>query len=402
MSKPGVTLLQRLFDRWQKHPDTEKKVTLALTSKVKEFHTQNAPEREQLELTLKDARRCGAVELVMGKGVKSHLLTRICLEDPHKLASFLNITPSSIIAENAREYVYERYRPRTDLAKQTREDILDNWYHNKGFMGLRVGEMGNVIVLLKALDAVSNGEHKGKDLRSFSATALGDSKAMESIAGLFSKIWQQHYGGDLGPVELYESMGLCKFPQPVFIKGNLRFGVAGTMLDGSLVKPYLGLAPDSVTQITAAAPPDYVLIIENLASFNRHCREIDDNGIILFSSGFPSPDFCGLLTLLGTSLGDHVQFYHWGDIDLGGLRIFRRIADVLNETLNGKVLHPHLMTSKLLLDYGREKKSVPSSHFEQIKKRCPELCDLIDSMLLSEEGLFTLEQENVPPAVVIN
>lgn len=397
MSRPGIALLQRLFDRWQKNPDTDKKVTLALTNKVKEFRTQNAAEREELELTLKDAKRCGAVELVMGKGVKSHLLTRICLEDPHKLARFLNITPSSIIAENAREYIYEQYRPSTDLAKQTMEDILSNWYHNKGFMGLQVGDKENVVTLLKAIDAVSLDEHVGKDLRSFSATALGDSKAMESIAGLFSKIWQRHYGGDLGPVELYESMGLCKFPQPVFIKGKLRFEVAGTLLDGSMVKPYLGLAPDSVTQITASAPPDYVLTIENLASFNRHCREIDDNGIILFSSGFPSPDFCGLLTLLGTSLGNHVPFYHWGDIDLGGLRIFRRIADVLHETLNGKMLHPHLMTSKLLFDYGKETTDVSPSRYGQIKVGCPHLCGLVDSMFLHENCCLTLEQENVPP-----
>ena len=196
-------------------------------------------------------------------------------------------------------------------------------------------------------------------------------------------------------------MGLCKFPQPVFIKGPLEMEVAGGHIDCSQIRSYVGFAPDSVTQISAKTTPDYILTIENLASYNRHCREIADNGVVLFSSGFPSPDFCQMLTLLGTSVGAEVPFYHWSDIDLGGLRIFRRIAGVLHDELGGKELHPHLMTAEVLSEYGKKKTAKVLSNYERIKKDCPQLSTLIDRMLIDGEDCMTLEQENLSPQSVL-
>jgi hypothetical protein len=69
-----------------------------------------------------------------------------------------------------------------------------------------------------------------------------------------------------------------------------------------------------------------VLVIENLASFNRHCREIDDGGIAVFSGGFPSRAVMTVIRRLDTLLAEPVPFFHWGDGDRSGDLISAYIA----------------------------------------------------------------------------
>jgi len=73
--------------------------------------------------------------------------------------------------------------------------------------------------------------------------------------------------------------------------------------------------------------------VENLASFNRHCREIDDDGAVVFSGGFPSRAVMAAICRLDTLLPDTVPFFHWGDGDRYGHLIFEYISKSLDRTL---------------------------------------------------------------------
>jgi hypothetical protein len=125
----------------------------------------------------------------------------------------------------------------------------------------------------------------------------------------------------------------------VLVRGPLRIDYAGVDWDISVLRPFVGLSPDHVRKLVPNRPVPYVLSVENLASFQRHVREIDDDGIVIYTAGFPAPSLIQILDRLDRCLPTECPFFHWGDRDVGGLRIFAR----LEFALSNHRLHPHLM-----------------------------------------------------------
>jgi hypothetical protein len=53
---------------------------------------------------------------------------------------------------------------------------------------------------------------------------------------------------------------------------------------------------------------------------NRHVVEVSDMGLIIYIGGFPSPSKARVFKMLDVVLPKTVDFYHWGDLDLGGTK----------------------------------------------------------------------------------
>jgi hypothetical protein len=100
--------------------------------------------------------------------------------------------------------------------------------------------------------------------------------------------------------------------------------------------------PDMLAQLSVLATPPAILTIENYASFNRQVREIEDGNLVVYTGGFPSAGVVELLSKVLRALPADVPFFHWGDIDAGGLRIFRYLEEKLP-----RGPRPHLMTREL-------------------------------------------------------
>jgi hypothetical protein len=79
---------------------------------------------------------------------------------------------------------------------------------------------------------------------------------------------------------------------------------------------------------------------ENLASFQRHVREIQDSGLVIYTAGFPAPALVQFLQHLDKRLAADCPFYHWGDRDPGGVRIYANIAAAYRR----HDVRPHLMS----------------------------------------------------------
>ncbi|MFZ0791797.1 MAG: Wadjet anti-phage system protein JetD domain-containing protein, partial [Chromatiaceae bacterium] len=136
------------------------------------------------------------------------------------------------------------------------------------------------------------------------------------------------------------ALGLEKFPPPLFVKGPLALDYGGVQWDLTPLRPYVALSPDAVTDIGPTASVPYLLTIENLASFQRQVREIQDQGVVIYTAGFPAPALVRILGRLDQCLPADCPFYHWGDRDPGGLRIYAKVA--LACPAHG--VQPHLMT----------------------------------------------------------
>jgi hypothetical protein len=287
-----------------------------------------------------NAAKCGAVKLEWGRFEISHELVRVVFVDGDKLASFLDRLPAQALVEA----FSPRVAPLLELAPPWLKTCWDNaavrWQRGEAALRLRLPQNADDIErLFKALLAVSRNQQANLDLRSFSASATGDSKALERLKASFAEAWcTAHDCESLDANDLYHSLGLIKTPQPILLRGAVGLRNENAVLDLSGVLPWVGLPGEMLAQMILPKQPVYVLSIENWASFARHCREVRDQGLILYTGGFPNPSVQILFNRLGQELCEATPFYHWGDTDVRGLEIFALIA-----RLSRREIQPHQM-----------------------------------------------------------
>jgi len=342
MHEAARGLLAKLLAAAERRAEAGASITLPLTAtRAPEYVARNTvEEREAIHAVLANAADAGAITLEWGRFEETRDLKRLRLLDADRLAAFLGEERLAARLARVREVVRPVLETASPWLQGVFEDAAESWQRGGRASGLAVDDLAEVVTLYRALDAVDRGKHQRLDLRTFSARCLGDSKAMERLQSRIAAVLRSQLGlTDLNDAEVYAELGLEKYPQPVFLKGPVALSYGGKRLDLVGIGPYLALSPDGIDAVAAVGRPDYVLVIENLTSYQRHVREIDDRGVVLYSAGFPSPAFRALLGRLDEDLDAAVPFFHWGDVDLGGLRIFARLAAILTR----HVLQPHLM-----------------------------------------------------------
>jgi len=150
----------------------------------------------------------------------------------------------------------------------------------------------------------------------------------------------------LGPEELLAGAGIKRLPQPILLLGAVS-------LDGQPfpAMPYIGIPTDCGGGINLLAKPDYVLTIENFTSFVRYIREVAwfERALVIYSGGFPSRPTLATITRLAAQV--QAPTFHWGDMDAGGVRIFRHLERHLADV--DIALRPHMMDTELLRRFGK-------------------------------------------------
>ena len=114
----------------------------------------------------------------------------------------------------------------------------------------------------------------------------------------------------------------------------------------------------------------------------------DRSGLVVHTGGFPSrAHLQQILRLAGAA---QAPLFHWGDIDGGGLRIFRHLESAL--ALRKLQLRPHLMDAALLQEHGvTGEKSIRLADAPAQESVIRKLWDaLVETNLI-------LEHESLPP-----
>ena len=386
-------LLEKLFNEWQGRPDRKNRTTLPITKgrAPDYFKVVLLDEREALHAGLEEAAAIGAIAIDRGKGYEAKILKRLVLIDGGKLATYMGMPLAARQAMDAKESLESVVTGDYPWIAEWVKELLDRWSRNKPINGLAPGDCQTARLLILALEAVAAGRQRNLDLRTFSTRELGNSKAMENLLSKFAVVWKKYHTTDLCAEELAATLGLVKFPPALLLRGPVVLYLENREVDCLGIEPFIGLPPQSILGIGTDILPDYVLTIENLASFNRYAAEIIDNGLIVYTAGFPAPGIGDFLRKLDACLPENIPFYHWGDLDEGGLKIFAFVQTFLCHTL-----HPHLMTSDLLMRLGTEKPSLRSEEVLKIAALHPVVKPLAEAILASDPPKV-LEQENINP-----
>ncbi len=320
-------------------------------------------------------------------------ITGVVLADPAPAYRRVARTPSR---DNVRAHL-EPLRRRSDLpaaAAALIDRVAASWERGVARLELSPGDVEGLGTVLRL--AAAAGLRAGRqglpdvDFRTFARKAVGDSKALERhLSAVARTLGFLHPGLDaaqaLQPAELLAAVGITRLPQPLLIHGALK-------LDGTALPrlEFLGLPPEHAVRLRPLRKPAYLLTIENYASFVRHIREVSqpENALVVYSGGFPSR--LALDAIISLASRDCVPTFHWGDMDPGGVRIFRHLERSL--AVVDVVLRPHLMSVRLLRQVGtRAPESRPARMGQLDGSVLKELADLIATERLVHE------QEDLEP-----
>lgn len=337
----AAALLNDLLTRHETRPSAER-----LRARLDEAAFASVQDEADCLARLEAAERAGGVRIVRRQIDGVTRVQYVALADAAALYAHLGRAPSRDDVDTA---LASHRRNASAEIQAVLDEIAEAWARKVGRYGLPAGATSALEKALKLVTALeSRATNPGGaeiDYRTFSRAVVSDSKALERLRGpvlrLFRRLSSNAPPSDLDDVEALASLGLLRLPQPFLASGPLA-------LDGAPWPPvtYLGLPPDAVGRLSLVQPVDYVLTVENFTSFVRHAREInqDRRGLVLYSGGFPSR---GALQAI-VHLADLAKAptFHWGDIDAGGLRIFRYLESALRD--RGVMLRAHLMRADLL------------------------------------------------------
>lgn len=183
---------------------------------------------------------------------------------------------------------------------------------------------------LKGINYILNNEETMYE-RVFSKKYFNNSKTFEkklrsNIISLLKKYFIDI--SELDDDEILSSIGIEKTTNELHIKGDIQFILNNKIIE--LTNFVYGVALNSQT-IKELQLINFnfrrVISVENKANFNYLCSKENDS-LIIFSSGFYSPAkkrFLNNLYKKIIKINNQVEFYHWGDIDLGGINIYKNI-----------------------------------------------------------------------------
>ncbi len=341
MNDSARSLLKKLFHQ----VDNGGRATLPISERsAKDYYAiTDLSGRDAIHAVFENAEVAGAISLEWGKGEKSQDLIRLRVRDTDKLSQLLGIPRACTKSDEIEQALSTPMSEAPEWPSKALTGALEKWRNGKTAFSTSADEISVAVDLFRTALAISRGEQQEIDLRQFSVQLLNDSKAVEKILTRLAPLLRQNPDwAEIGEdAELFRFLGLEKFPPPVLLKGPLIIELSGQSIDTSKIRPYIGLSPDLITKFSSETDVPYLITIENLASFQRYVREVSDQGIVIYSAGFPSTSLLSVLRELDAKLGANCQCFHWGDRDIGGIRIFNHISTAFEKHL----LKPHLMSA---------------------------------------------------------
>lgn len=270
--------------------------------------------------------------------------------------------------------------------------------------GLPFGLGPDDAVLLEKLCRVLDGLAALREevpARIFSQRVLGDTKALAAVEGRLRRVLREVHpaaGEYDDPDELLADLGLVANPQHVYVSGPVALEHEGGVLDLGRFDPDVGLPAGMIPAARVVRlEAERVVTVENLTAFYRYIAARPRRTLLVYLGGYHNrvrrlwlERLAGFARLQGRA----VEFLHWGDIDLGGFRIFAHLR-----RRTGLPLRPLLMDRETYLVHAERGMPFDDRYARQLAALLEDaeyapFHDVIAEMLRLRRRV---EQESVPP-----
>jgi hypothetical protein len=383
----GVALLERLLLLSERKPGR-----IRPASTAPEYDLLPTAESVRLfESRMLAAERAGAIKIHKGIRERRHLIERVSVIDAAVLANHLGRTPAATTAAQMK-MVLEPLASRGEAwVAHLLDALIARWSRGESAFRLPFGEIEQAKEFVILLAAISRDEARGLDARTFSLKVTNDTKAFDRQATRIASVLAAHFGEfGMAADRVWNRIGLERFSHPVHVKGCVVAEDAqGVLVHGRAV-PFASFHPDMTPLLKLCGQPRAILTIENYATFNRYVREIDDGTLVVYTGGFASAGVLETVRALLKMAGPAVPYFHWGDIDPGGVRIFRFLEEAMP-----RPPVPHLMDRSLAEIHGKPAACDPT--LSTIAMANSAIAGLAD-WLCRGSDVRHLEQEAIDPA----
>lgn len=190
--------------------------------------------------------------------------------------------------------------------------------------------------------------------------------------------------------DILRLLNLDDYSTNLSVKGTLRIKLNGKEIDyGTFI---FGCDITTKTleemEILNEQNIEKVITVENKANFVS--MPMEEKTLFIFTHGYMSPIECRVLRNLESVLGENTRYYHTGDLDLGGIQIFRFIKKNVFPKL--EPLNMNATIYKQYVQYG-EKPDIKNQNDYWLKlgkERSEPFEELVDVIL---EKKIVIEQE---------
>ncbi len=281
---------------------------------------------------------------------------------------------------------------------------------NKSIAPLSLQDLRESQDLLTALSAIATLQTPVFE-RSLSVRLFKNSKRLEELRGGIVYVLRTHepdaaaYGDD--EWALLQGHHINRPPERVPLTGPIDLLIRNTSRDRAEFEAYLRLEPglSSISlpedilrsAVVRACPAKAIITVENLTSFSELLIIRPLDSMAVHTGGFASPSLTAFLYNI-RNYRPELPFFHWGDLDAGGLRILahlrRRLGRVIPLGMDIETFEQSSRYAQPLTSNDRESLGVLLSE--------PELADCASLLHHLMKENLKLEQEAISAQRVLD
>lgn len=356
------------------------------------FAMRSLDDARNFRVTLTLAERKGAIRIEPSEHAYPRDVHAISVQSLEILAAYLDLPVRSSMAAAAAVRL-EPFAGEFPILSV----ILERWKQGKKVRGDEA-TVASVVDLTDAISVIRCRRDVVEEemIRRVSIKLFNNSKRIEGLAKWLDVL----LSNDLSPSglesrDIYSLLGLQKAP-PLFLIAGTVVVVSGESRAPGL-RPYSGYPPTAIARFEFAAAPTTILTIENLQTFYEFALAATKRSdvTVVYTGGMPSPAWRAAFSKILVAAPRMSRVYHFGDLDVGGLRISKVIARTAAEV--GFRLLPWLMTPQEFLSSGARTRQASNSQVDEMGALCRDIgWEEIASQV--EATRLLAEQEALTPA----
>jgi hypothetical protein len=320
----ALELLHRLLDRFER-PNRRTVVRVRL----EEIKAYAASSRADVHSVLNALAARNILRLHWVKHEENNWLEAVDLipEQAIGLYSLLQRTQRAT-REEALRNLLSAQQPRSDWQAAFLEWAARQLDRHQSVAPLDLDDPQTNADLLQALTAIAGLQAPILE-RVLSVQVFGDSKRLEALRGKVILVLRRFNAAKAVLIDdddaLLRANLLERTPEYVPCAGLLVLRVEDSEIDLSRFRPSLALSAAMLRQASVlSVPAQHVITIENATSFTEAIAVRSEKAFLLYTSGFASPTVIQFLQTM-RAMAPATQFWHWGDLDVGGLRILAHL-----------------------------------------------------------------------------
>ncbi|KPL91342.1 Wadjet anti-phage system protein JetD domain-containing protein [Herpetosiphon geysericola] len=327
LTKTSTAILQQLLDQHeQRDRQRVNRVQVKAAKFSRYFDEKQVDERQQTNSCLLELARTKVVKLHWRKWEEHNWLEAVDLLDAAALYRLLKRQPLAEQEQALRALLAEYANPQAWFAEWLAW-LEQQLIQQRSIQPLDLTDPTWNRDLLRAIYGLTQLATPILE-RLFSVRWLGQSKRFSELEGAVLRVLRQfapqakQFGDD--DRALLQAFNLEKVPEYVLLAGDVRLRLNQKILELGDFRPSLGLPSSILRQATVLdSACSEIITIENLTSFHSMLAR-QPQAMLIYTGGFASPSLCQFLVKLATAL-PRVGWYHWGDYDVGGLRILAHL-----------------------------------------------------------------------------